>query len=114
MPQKTERVVHEVPAPQLIAAVLQSDWILDQLKRELRRVLPDLTTEQLRQILRERVLQQDMTNGKDAQEAATLIKRVEQLRASGLTMTQTVKALTEEEEAYRIMLDDKRSAGGGG
>lgn len=119
MPQKMQRIVHEVPAHHLIAAVLQSDWIVEQLRRELRRVLPDLTSEQLRGILRERVLQHEVIEGTGAQEAETLIKRVEQLRAAGLTMTQTVQALTDEsstdeEEAYRILLEDKHSAGGGG
>jgi hypothetical protein len=117
---KTRHVVHDVPAQFLLAAVLQSDWIVDQVKQQLRRALPDLTTEQIRELLREKVLRADILDGKDAEEALTLIHRAEQLRASGLTMTQTVKALTnlgddsEEDDVYRILLDDMHASSFGG
>jgi hypothetical protein len=117
---KAHRVVHAVPAQFLLAAVLQSDWIVDQVQHELRRALPDLTTEQIRELLREKVLRPEILQGTEAEEALTLTRRAEQLRASGLTTTQTFKVLTdpsdpsEEEDVYRILLDDMHQSGFGG
>lgn len=117
---KHQRVVHDVPAQFLLAAVLQSDWIVEQVKRQLRRALPDLTSEQIRELLREKVLRSDIQQGKDAEDALALTKRAEELHAAGLTTTQTFKVLTdpgdlsEEEDVYRVLLDDMHQSGYGG
>jgi hypothetical protein len=117
---KTQHIVHEVPAQYLLAAVMQSDWIVEQVKHQLRRALPELTTDQIRELLREKVLRPEILHGKDAEDALALTRRAEQLRASGLTMTQTIKVLTdpsddsEEEDVYRILMDDMHQSTFGG
>lgn len=117
MPQK---IVHEVPAQHLLAAVLQSDSILGQVQRELIRLLPGISIAQLRQMLRDEILRRDVIEGSQAQEAEALLARMVQLRERGLTTTQTLKAVTgevpadNEEDAFHIMREDKRASGGGG
>jgi len=117
---KVQHIVHDVPAQFLLAAVLQSDWIVEQVQRQLRRALPELTNEQIRELLRDKVLRPEMLHGKDAEDALSLIHRAEQLHASGLTMTQTIKALTdpteesEEEDVYHILMDDMHQSSFGG
>jgi hypothetical protein len=117
---KAPHIVHDVPAQFLLAAVLQSDWIIEQIQRQLRRALPELTAEQIRELLRDKVLRPEILRGKDAEDAQSLIHRAEQLHASGLTMTQTIKALTddsvasEEEDVYRILMDDMHQSTFGG
>jgi hypothetical protein len=114
--------VHEVPVAHLIAAVLQTDSILNQLQRELVRTVPGITCDQLRQILRDDLLRQDVVEGAKAQEAEAMIGRINKLRARGLSMTQTLKMVTgeaetteaEDSEVYRILLEDMRDAGHGG
>ena len=117
MPQK---VVHEVPSQHLLAAVLQSDNILGQVQRELYRLLPGISIAQLRQMLRVEILRSEVIEGPQAQEAEALLARIVQLRERGLSTTQTLKAVTgeapadNEEDAFHIMREDKRAAGGGG
>ena len=117
MPQK---IVHEVPAQHLLAAVLQSDNILGQVQRELYRLLPGISIAQLRQMLRDEILRRDLIEGPQAQEAEALLARIVQLRERGLSTTQTLKAVTgeapsdNEEDAFHIMREDKRASGGGG
>ena len=113
---------HEVPAPYLIAAVLQSDTLLGQVQRELYRALPGITIDHLRQFLREDILREEVTVGIKAEEAEALLNRVQQLRAKGLSMTQTLKVVTGQvpsdddssESVYQILLDDKRLGVEGG
>jgi hypothetical protein len=117
--QSRQKIVHEVPAPELIAAVIQSNWIIDQLLRQLNRVLPDLTAPQLRDLIREKVLLPSVTEGIQAQDAIALIKRMEDMRKAGLSMTQTIQVLSdpaasEADDLYRILVDDMRAAGHGG
>src|ERR1700674_1425404 len=106
MPQK---IIHEVPAQHLLAAVLQSDNILGQVQRELYRLLPGISTAQLRQMLRDDILRHEVVEGTQAQEAEALLARIVQLRERGLTTTQTLKAVTgeapsdNEEDAFLIM-----------
>ncbi len=118
----SQQILHEVPAAHLVSAVLQSDTLLNQLQRELYRALPGITVERLRQLLRDEILQRDMVEGHHASEAQALLKRMEQLKAKGLSATQTLRAVTGEAavdadsdaEAYHILFDDKRYAGEGG
>jgi len=115
-----QKIVHEVPAQHLLAAVLQSDSILGQVQRELYRLLPGVNNAQLRQMLRDEILQRDLIEGPQAQEAEALLGRMAQLRQRGLTTTQTMQAVTgelpgdNEEDAFHIMREDKRASGGGG
>ena len=117
---KHQRIVHDVPAQYLLAAVLQSDTIVEQVRRQLRRALPDLSASQIRELLHEQVLRSDVQHGTEATEALTLLRRAEQLHATGLTTTQTFKVLTDpedesdEEDVYRILLDDMHQSGYGG
>jgi hypothetical protein len=113
------KVIHEVPAAHLVAAVLQSDTILGQLQRELYRALPGISFEELRELLRGEILRGEVINGTDAEEAQALLDRMNQLRSRGLSTTQALRAVTDEkasdeDEVYRILSDDKRSAGSGG
>lgn len=118
----TQKIIHEVPAKHVLAAVLQNDSILGQVQREIYRLLPGVSIEQLRKMLRDELLRPEVIEGSQAEEAQLLLERMRQLRAQGLTMTQTLKAVTsptktsddEDDDAYHIMTDDKRSAGGGG
>ncbi len=116
------RVMHEVPAPQLIAAVLQSDNVLAQVQREVVRLLPGISIDQLREILRAELLRPEALNGEQAEQAHKLLDRMAQLRSRGLSMTQTLKAVTsptgtgedEEEDAYNVMIEDKWKSTGSG
>jgi hypothetical protein len=118
----TDKVVHEVPDRHLIAAVLQSDAVLIQVQREIYRLLPGISVEELREILREGILRSDVTEGEQAEAAHELLDRMAKLRSRGLTMTQTLKRVTsptktddeDDDDAFRIMKDDKRSSGSGG
>src|SRR5450432_1216763 len=117
-----EKIIHEVPANHLLAAVLQSDSILGQLQREIYRLLPGISIEQLRKMLHDEILRSELVDGPQAQEAHLLLERMEQLRSRGLSMTQTFKRVTsptkdsdeDDDDAYHIMMNDKRSSGGGG
>jgi hypothetical protein len=113
--------LHEVPVSHLIAAVLQSDSLLSQLQREIYRAVPGVSIEQLRQLLRDQILRADMINGPKANEAESLLQRITQLRAKGLSMTQTLKVVTgqekaarDDEDVYRVLIDDMRNGGEGG
>ncbi|MCC7449187.1 MAG: hypothetical protein IT324_17340 [Anaerolineae bacterium] len=118
----SQQIFHEVPAAHLVSAVLQSDTLLNQLQRELYRALPGITVERLRQLLRDEILQREMIEGHAASEAQALLKRMEQLKARGLSPTQTLRAVTgqastdadNESDAFHILFDDKRYAGEGG
>lgn len=118
----SQQVLHEVPAAHLVSAVLQSDKFLNQLQRELYRALPGITVERLRQLLRDEILQREMIEGHYAHEAEALLNRMEQLKAKGLSATQTLRAVTgqmpveadSESESFHILFDDKRYAGEGG
>jgi hypothetical protein len=118
----SQNPIHEVPANHVLAAVLQSDAVLGQVQREIYRLLPGISIEQLRSMLRSDLLQRGLVEGEDAQEAEALLKRMSALRARGLTETQTLKAVTgrekvaedDEDDVYHILMQDKRSAGGGG
>ena len=118
----TEKVIHEVPVNHLLAAVLQSDGILGQVQREVYRLLPGVSVEQLRQMLRDEILRPEVVEGPRAEEAQLLLDRMAKLRSSGLTMTQTLQRVTsptksgddEDDDAFHIMRNDKRSSGGGG
>ena len=118
----SQQIFHEVPAAHLVSAVLQSDTLLNQLQRELYRALPGITVERLRQLLRDEILQREMIEGHHASEAQALLKRMDQLKARGLSPTQTLNAVTGrtpveadgESETFHILFDDKRYAGEGG
>ena len=117
-----EKIIHEVPANHLLAAVLQSDSILGQVQREVVRLLPGISIEQLRQILRDELLSSEFVSGPKADEAQLLLDRMKELQSRGLSMTQTLKRVTsptktdpeDEDDAFNIMRHDKRSSGGGG
>jgi hypothetical protein len=117
-----QKIPHEIPAAHLIAAVLQSDAILGQLQRELYRALPGISLERLRQVLREEILRHETILGPKAEEADALLKRMEQLRAKGLSTTQALKVVTGQApsegdpnaDVYQILLDDMRHGGEGG
>ncbi len=117
-----QKIIHEVPAKHVLAAVLQSDAVLGQVHREIYRLLPGVSIKQLRQMLRDELLRPEVVDGSAAAEAQLLLERVRQLQAQGLTMTQTLKAVTsptktsedEDEDTYQILMEDKRSAGSGG
>ena len=118
----TNKVVHEVPAKHLIAAVLQSDGVLGHIQREIIRLLPGISIDALRQMLREELLRPETIEGPQAQEAQLMLDRMAQLRSRGLTMTQTLNRVTsptktdseDDDDAFHIMMNDKRSSGGGG
>jgi hypothetical protein len=114
--------IHEVPAAHLIAAVLQSDALLEKMQHELIRVLPGITINELKTLLREEILRTEVIEGEDATEADAMLTRIAQLRAKGLTMTQTIKVLTgqqhskdaDEEDEYHVLMHDMRHSGEGG
>jgi hypothetical protein len=114
------KVIHEVPAAHLVAAVLQSDVILGQLQRELYRALPGISFEELRGLFRDEVLRKEVTTGDEAEAAQALLDRMNQLRRQGLTQTQALRAVTDptkaedEDDVFRILSDDKWSGGSGG
>lgn len=60
-----------------IAAVVLSDPILDVVRRELRRISPDvkIETEEIAKVLREEVLKRDVVEGEKAQAAKSLVAR---------------------------------------
>ena len=114
-----QKIIHEVPAKHVLAAVLQSDTVLGQVHRELYRLLPGVNIKQLRQMLRDELLRPEVVEGSAAEEAHLLLERMRQLQARGLTMTQTLKTVStanedEDEDAFQILMEDKRTAGGGG
>src|SRR5260221_838659 len=118
----SEKVIHEVPVNHLLAAVLQSDSILGQVQREVYRLLPGVSVEQLRQMLRDEILRTEVVEGPRAEEAQLLLDRMAQLRARGLTMTQTLQRVTsptktgdeDDDDAFHVMQNGKRSSVGGG
>src|SRR5258706_1399652 len=118
----TNNVVHEVPAKHLIAAVLQSDSVLGHVQREILRLLPGISIDALRQMLREELLRPEAIEGPQAQEAQLMLDRMAQLRSRGLTMTQTLNRVPsptktdseDDDDAFHIMINDKRSSGGAG
>jgi hypothetical protein len=118
----TQKTVHEVPASHLLAAVLQRDSILSHIQLETFRLLPGISIEELRQMLRDELLRPEMISGEDAQEAQMMLDRINDLRKRGLTMTQTLNAVTspikttdeDEDDAFQIITNDKRGSSGGG
>src|SRR5258706_15959842 len=102
----TNKIIHEVPVNHLLAAVLQSDSILGQVQSEIYRLLPGISIDQLRQLLREEILRADMVEGPQAQEAQLLLNRMAELRSRGLTMTQTLNRVTSPTKASEDDEDD--------
>lgn len=65
----------------LIAATIFTDPVLDVIRRELRRVSPDvkIETENIREVLKQEVFKRDVEEGERAEEAKQIIKRAQKV-----------------------------------
>ncbi len=86
-----------------IGAVLQTDPVLDTIRRELRRVSPDvkIDSEQIKDVLRNEVIKREVLEGEKAAEATKKINR-----SASKALRAAPKALTPEAAATAILTSE--------
>ncbi len=110
----------DMSASHLVASVLNSNAVLALVLRELYRIVPGLTVEDLKEILRNEVLRPEMLHGALAEQADAILKRASRLQSIGLSTTEMRKVISHpagddiEEDVHQILLDDKRHGGTAG
>ena len=91
-----------------IGAMILSDSVLDVLRRELRRVSPDvkIDTEQIKDVLVQEILKRDVVEGEQADEAKRKIARAASRVLRKVTKESSAGSETDEGESETEATDD--------
>jgi hypothetical protein len=114
-----EYLPSEITDGYLIAAILQSDAAVRAVRRELNQVFPNLliTSEAIRNVLRERIMRQEVLDSQHLQAAYATLKQVNALSAEKRRTRSTgtlPQVPSNEDDEKDALWHDKTQAGGGG